>query len=89
MICNMFPILLGLLFITTFASDTSSGTYFVPRTSTCRLITGTSSTDTLTTTTNCLTFNWEDYQSFTETYTSIHNEDTGKSYKIYMGTLPI
>jgi hypothetical protein len=79
---------LALLLSSAVADDTTVGTFNVPRNGTCRAIAGTSSTDTIASDTDCLTFSWEDYAIYTETYTSFTDED-GDSYDIYMGTLPV
>jgi hypothetical protein len=49
----------------------------------------TSDSATIADETDCITFSWEDYTSYTETYTSFTDNDSGASYDLYMGTFPV
>ena len=80
-------VLLSVFFLNSEA--TSSGTFWWPRGHTCHKVSSTSSSATLPVTASCLSFDWADFHTYTNSYTSIRDEHTHKSYKLYQGTFPV
>jgi hypothetical protein len=83
---SLLVVLLGLKSID---HQVANGTFLVPRTDVCRDLEVISANVTFNQEIpNCISFDWSDFWKYSVTVTSIIDDETGESFKLYQGTLP-
>jgi hypothetical protein len=79
--------IIALLSASALAASESSGSFFIPRTGACRSVEATSTTTSQDENSYCMTFNWDDFHTYSYSYTNISDHATGRNFQLYMAAL--